>query len=163
MIFLNSASSAAALVFDLPLCTLNDTEGKPRKARVWNIFQNLRKNTIFNEHPVCENFSYRSVDPWIIIYNNIYIIDLIPSHSHILPSLNFPSLKSLRPSQSQHFSWMFWRLMFEGSLIINQIHLIYLILRQGYTYILASQKNSPPPLKLFSGFFCGYFAVILAS
>ena len=32
MIFLNSASSAAAgLVFDLPLCTLTDTEGKPKK------------------------------------------------------------------------------------------------------------------------------------
>ena len=29
MIFLNSASSAAALVFDLPLCTHTDTEGKP--------------------------------------------------------------------------------------------------------------------------------------
>ena len=26
-------------------------------------------------------------------------------------------------------------------------------------YILASQKNSPPPSKIFS-FFCGYFAVI---
>ena len=29
MIFLNSASSAAVLVFDLPLCTQTDTEGKP--------------------------------------------------------------------------------------------------------------------------------------
>ena len=39
VIFLNSASSAAvALVFDLPLCTLIDTEGKPREARVRNIF-----------------------------------------------------------------------------------------------------------------------------
>ena len=43
MIFLNSASSAAALVFDLPLCTNTDTEGKLKEARVWNIFQNLRK------------------------------------------------------------------------------------------------------------------------
>ena len=38
MIFLNSASSAAALVFYLPLCTHTDTEGKPREARVRNIF-----------------------------------------------------------------------------------------------------------------------------
>ena len=30
MLFLKSASSALALVFDLPLCTLTDTEGKPR-------------------------------------------------------------------------------------------------------------------------------------
>ena len=52
MIFLNSASSAAAPVFDLPLCTHTDTEGKPEKARVQNIFLNLRKNTIFNEHTV---------------------------------------------------------------------------------------------------------------
>ena len=37
VIFLNSASSAAALVFDLPLCTLTDSEGKPRKARVRSI------------------------------------------------------------------------------------------------------------------------------
>ena len=50
--FLNSASSAAVLVFALPLCTHTDTEGKQREARVRNLFQNLRKNTIFNEHPV---------------------------------------------------------------------------------------------------------------
>ena len=40
------------LRFDLPLCTHTDTEGKPRDARVRNIIQILRKNTIFNEHPV---------------------------------------------------------------------------------------------------------------
>ena len=52
MIFLNSSSSAEALVFDLPLCTLTDTKGKTKEARVLNIFQNPRKNTVFNEHPV---------------------------------------------------------------------------------------------------------------
>ena len=53
MIFLNSASSVAALVFYLPgVCTHIDTEGEQRKARVWNIFKNDRKNTIINEHPV---------------------------------------------------------------------------------------------------------------
>ena len=51
MIFLNSASSAAAPVFDLPLCTHTDTEGKQKEAGVRNIFQNLRKKK-FNEHPV---------------------------------------------------------------------------------------------------------------
>ena len=35
VIFLNSASSAAALVFYLP----GDTEGKQRKVRVWNILK----------------------------------------------------------------------------------------------------------------------------
>ena len=40
MIFLNSASTAAALVFYLPSeCTHTDTEGKQRKARVRNILK----------------------------------------------------------------------------------------------------------------------------
>ena len=39
MIFLNSASSAEVLVFDLPFRThTTDTEGKPREARVQNIY-----------------------------------------------------------------------------------------------------------------------------
>ena len=54
VIFLNFASSAAALVFYLPgVCTHTDTEGKQGKVRVWNIFRNSEKNTILNEHPVC--------------------------------------------------------------------------------------------------------------
>ena len=53
MIFLNFASSAAALVFHLPgVCTHTDTEGKQRKARVSEYFKIFGKNTIFNEHPV---------------------------------------------------------------------------------------------------------------
>ena len=53
VIFLNSASSAAALVFYLPgVCTHTDTEGKQRKARVRNILKSFEKNTIFNEHRV---------------------------------------------------------------------------------------------------------------
>ena len=35
VIFLNSASSSAALVFDLQLCTLAETEGKPRETRIY--------------------------------------------------------------------------------------------------------------------------------
>ena len=43
-IFLNSASSAAALVFYLPgVCTHTDTEGKQKKDRVQNTFQNSEK------------------------------------------------------------------------------------------------------------------------
>ena len=42
--FLNSASSAAALVFYLPgVCTHTDTEGKQRKARVQNILKSSGK------------------------------------------------------------------------------------------------------------------------
>ena len=43
MIFLNSANSAAALVFDL--CAHTDNEVKLREVRVRNIFYNLRKKT----------------------------------------------------------------------------------------------------------------------
>ena len=44
VICLNSASSAAALVFYLPgVCTHTDTEGKQREARVWNILKSLEK------------------------------------------------------------------------------------------------------------------------
>ena len=50
VIFLNSASSAAALVFYLPgVCTHTVTKGKQRKTRDRHIFE---KNTIFNKHPV---------------------------------------------------------------------------------------------------------------
>ena len=49
MIFLNSASSAAALVFYLPVvCTHADTEGKQRKARVRNILKSSKKHNIFS-------------------------------------------------------------------------------------------------------------------
>ena len=54
-IFLNSASSAAALVFYLPCeCTHTDTEGKQRKAK-------SSKNTIFNEHPVHKMIQYNEI------------------------------------------------------------------------------------------------------
>ena len=50
LIFLNSASSAAVMVFYLPgMCTHTDTEGKQRKTRVRNILKSSEKNTIFNE------------------------------------------------------------------------------------------------------------------
>ena len=47
--FLNSASSAAALVFYLPgVCTHTDPEGK----QSLEYFKIFGKNTIFNEHPL---------------------------------------------------------------------------------------------------------------
>ena len=52
MSFLNSASSAAALVFYLPgVCTHIDTE-ENRERPESGIFLKIRKNTIFNEQPV---------------------------------------------------------------------------------------------------------------
>ena len=49
MIFLNFASSGAALVFYLPgVCSHADTEGK----QCPEYFEKFGKNTIFNEHPL---------------------------------------------------------------------------------------------------------------
>ena len=82
MIFLNSASSAAVLVFYLPgIVTHTDIEGRQRKARVGNILKSLEKNTIFNEHPVKETHfvkGNRKGDPAVLwtdggaIETNIY-------------------------------------------------------------------------------------------
>ena len=71
MRFPNSASSSAAKVFYLPSGgTHSDTEGK-KKARVRNMFLNL-KNTIFNEHSVSENnglaFFFFHTIPLFFIY-----------------------------------------------------------------------------------------------
>ena len=54
MIFLNSASPAAALVFDLPLYTHTLTpRGEPRERPESGIyFKIFEKNTIFSGHPV---------------------------------------------------------------------------------------------------------------
>ena len=50
LIFLNSASSAAAQVFYLPgVCVHTLT---PRENRFGNFLKIFEKNTIFNEHPV---------------------------------------------------------------------------------------------------------------
>ena len=49
MIFVKSASSAAALVFDLPLCTHTDTD----RGQSPEYILKSSKNTIFNEQPVC--------------------------------------------------------------------------------------------------------------
>ena len=56
LIFLNSVSSAAALVFYLPcVCTHTLTRRENRERPEFGIFKNLRKkNTIFNEHPVVD-------------------------------------------------------------------------------------------------------------
>ena len=51
VIFLNSASFAAAPVFDLPLCTLTDTEGKPESGiyfKISEITQYLM-NTLYDK------------------------------------------------------------------------------------------------------------------
>ena len=56
MIFLNSASFAAALVFYLQgVFTHNDTEGNQRKARVRNILKTFEK--IYIEHPVGKEYN----------------------------------------------------------------------------------------------------------
>ena len=59
MIFLNSVSSSAALVFYLPcVFTHTNTKEEQRKARVRKNHNILNKNTIFNEHPVSKMGAY---------------------------------------------------------------------------------------------------------
>ena len=53
MIFLNSGSSAAALVFYQPFSGPSMKSSVHTK-RVQNIFQKFGKNTIFDEHPVAK-------------------------------------------------------------------------------------------------------------
>ena len=58
VIFLNSASYAAALVFYLPgVCTHTDTEGKQRKARVRNILKSSDKKHNIQWTPCKKNAS----------------------------------------------------------------------------------------------------------
>ena len=72
MIFLNSASSAAALVFYLPgVCTHTDTPRENRERPESEIFKIFGKNTIFNEQPVC----FQAI---ISILQSVYI-PIIPS------------------------------------------------------------------------------------
>ena len=61
VIFLTSASSAAALVFYLPgVCTHTDTEGKQRMARVWNIFKSSKKTQyLMNTLYIIEQISWQ--------------------------------------------------------------------------------------------------------
>ena len=84
MIFLNSASSAAVLVFYLPsVWHTTNIKGKQRKARVGNILKSLDKNTIFNEHPVVKpcNFRYETHHMmnakkryfWLFLLTSIFI------------------------------------------------------------------------------------------
>ena len=47
VIFLNSSSSAAALVFDLPLCTHTDTRRETERGQSPEFMYKSSKNTIF--------------------------------------------------------------------------------------------------------------------
>ena len=116
MIFLNSASSAAALVFYLPGKL---RKGKLRKARVRNILKIFGKNTKFNEHPVplllmmyfvCQRIYYSSLSTFSLrrallwgVANErrrvcYYFSSLTPSHPSLTPSN--PSITPSHPSTS---------------------------------------------------------------
>ena len=60
MIFLNLASSAAALVLYLPgVCSHTDTETE--KGQIPEYFKIFGKNTIFNEHPVVKLNTFHDI------------------------------------------------------------------------------------------------------
>ena len=88
MIFLNSAISAAALVFYLPdVCTHADTEGKQRKARVRNILKSS-KNTQY----LINKLYLVIIDPVFILYT-LYFLEPVIILQNIL--LNIKRRKSL--------------------------------------------------------------------
>ena len=88
MIFLNSASSAAALVFYLPgVFTRTDTEGKKQKGIGPEYFKIFPKNTIFNEHPVSK-----------ILFSLHMLIFLFEMNTNLLIGLAWVDA-------SQRFSW----------------------------------------------------------
>ena len=60
VIFLNSASSAVALVFYLPVC-----RGKTVKGKSPEYFRIFEKNTIFIEHPV-HALNLSSFNPFLV-------------------------------------------------------------------------------------------------
>ena len=88
MIFLNSASSAAALVFYLPgVRTHTDTERKQRKARVRNIIKSS-KNTQY----LINKLYLVIIDPVFILYT-LYFLEPVIILQNIL--LNIKRRKSL--------------------------------------------------------------------
>ena len=77
MIFLNSVSSAAALVFYLPcVYTHTDTETKQRKARIRNILKSSEKNSIFNKHPVRPTTDITTENKWLGFIDQSYTLVL---------------------------------------------------------------------------------------
>ena len=93
MIFLNSASSAAALVFHLPgMCTHTDTKGKQRKARVRNILKSLEKNTTINEHSVQQLIRRVLWDSIHFLRTHIYIYGI--DHLLLLGEFALSSISS---------------------------------------------------------------------
>ena len=62
VIFLNYASSAAALVSTCLVCVHNLTPREKRERPEFEIFKILGKNTIFNEHPVHGQHGVQSHD-----------------------------------------------------------------------------------------------------
>ena len=81
MIFLNSASSAAALGFYLPRrCTNTDTEGKQRRNRVRNIFEFQEKTQYLMNTLYLIEQSVKFIYPRKIIVFEYFLFFSILSH-----------------------------------------------------------------------------------
>ena len=125
VIFLNSASSAAALVFYLPVvCTHTNTEGKQRKARVWNILKSSEKTqwtpctflkSIFNTFKI-----------------SIYNMQIIYTHAHIW----LAKIVNAKYTQQQR-----WIKLISDSVSINNYF------KGIYTLIIYVEKN--PTYKIY--------------
>ena len=88
MIFLNSASSATTLVFDLPLCTYTLTPRGNRAMPEFGIYIKIfEKNTIFNEHPLAyqRDITLMKHCLWVVSMSQIeihaFLINKMPLYS----------------------------------------------------------------------------------
>ena len=60
------------------MCTHTDTERKQIKARVQNILKSLKKNTIFNEHPVVHIEHKVHILHIVNIVHIVHIVHIVP-------------------------------------------------------------------------------------
>ena len=97
MIFLNSVSSVAALLFYLPgVCTHTDTKGKkiPEYSKIFE------KNKIFNEHSVCLNGAHH------LIYIQIRITWLCTQKTYFILANNIDERPAI-PWKLAHNIYLF--------------------------------------------------------
>ena len=113
VIFLNSASSDAALAFYLPSCGLNVKSGgvhtmTPRvKQSLGYILKSLKKNTIFNERP----YVSMSGKSYVYIYVSIYERDYVFMSIYIYALYSF--------NASMHFCSTGWTVMYCPYVFLN--------------------------------------------
>ena len=126
VIFLNSATSAAALVFYLPgVCTHTDNEGRPESG----IFFKIRKKTQYLMNTLYISYNFFSINSTTIIHYSL--VDRVKKPS-IQSGLSFSiSLKHFKTTNTYmymhvwcHYTYIFWIIYIN---CINHLQYIYVI------------------------------------